>query len=214
MRPKLSGAAAVIVFGLFVASPWALLGCGNDASTASAATGSGSTTNSASSTSTTTAASKVTCTPQTAPTCADPNAGPSYSKAVANLIYGYCLQCHNPNGVANISGSTHAFTPPPGGYGAFGGNPNDANNMANDANGASASGNFRMAPGMGGNANQHDWDPRPEYDWSDYHNIRRHAQDMVNVLTQCVMPPSNATSIPDADRTTLLQWLVCGAQDN
>lgn len=205
LRQKLGEAGALLAIVALLVLPTAMTSCGTDAATSSTTAGN---TNATGSTITTPTTSAAACVVQSAPTCADPNAAPSYSGKVANVIYSYCLQCHDPNGIANIGGSSHEFRPPPGGYG---GNANDANRPTmGNPNGMPGDSNR----GMGGNGNRADWDGRAEYDWSSYPNIRRHARDMINVITKCVMPPSQGTPLNDADRDTLLQWLVCGAPDN
>lgn len=210
-RDKWTEIGALFGFAAFLALPWAIVSCGTEATTATANTGTTGSANNANATSSTTTGNVANsgtsdCAVQPAPTCADPNAAPSYQKTVSGIIYSYCLECHDPNGIANISGSSHPFTPPPGG---FGGDPNMMGN-ANDANRPHPMGDANHM----GNANTANWDPRAQYDWSNYPNIRRHAQDMITVLRTCVMPPSTGTDLDSADRTTLLQWLACGAPDN
>lgn len=49
---------------------------------------------------------------------------------------------------------------------------------------------------------------------NDYPSLLKLAQQVQDQVAGCGMPPANFTQLNDADRTTLLNWLVCGAPNN
>lgn len=185
-----------------VALPWAIVGCGSDAADSKTTS---TTQNSNGTTTTTTTTSSTTtskCVVQDQPTCTNPNSVPSYTNEASQIIIGYCLECHDPNGIGTVSGGTHSISAPPGGYnnpnftgnGNMMGNPNDPNHIRNN------------------DPNQ--WDRTGSRDWIDYNNIVRSRGDIITAVRTCIMPAANGTPLPTADQQTLLEWLACGAPDN
>ena len=140
------------------------------------------------------------CDVSTQPVC--PTTPPSFATDVNTIFNNYCMQCHNPNGVGAATT----------GGGGMGGprNPNDPNGMAGNPNATDPN---ALDPN-GFNRDPNHWDASTGHDWSKFANIKANATLIEQQVFLCNMPPNGAPALTDADRTTLLNWLKCGAPAN
>ena len=51
------------------------------------------------------------------------------------------------------------------------------------------------------------------HDFTTYQTLYNQQTDVLSQVYGCKMPPSGATPLSTAERTLLLDWLVCGAPD-
>jgi hypothetical protein len=54
----------------------------------------------------------------------------------------------------------------------------------------------------------------PRHDFSTYDQIYAQRLDILDQLNSCLMPPADAAAPSEAERATLLTWLVCKAPNN
>jgi hypothetical protein len=52
------------------------------------------------------------------------------------------------------------------------------------------------------------------FDFSTYQGVHKNFGSILSNVYGCLMPPPDAGGLTDAQRRTLLGWLVCAAPDN